>query len=653
MKKNSETPTDASKLRRQAEAKLGECKKNTAPTPHTEVDTLRLIHELEVHQIELEMQNEELRRLQEELEASRNKYFDLFDLAPVGYLTLSETGIVLEANLTAANLLGVERSQLAQKPVNRFIVKEDQDIYYLHRKHLFETRSRQACELRMTGKGGVQLWVRIEGIAAQGNDDKLVCRATLNDITERKHDEEEIRESEKKFSTVFRRGPQMMAISDIETGRYLDVNDNFSRVTGFSKEETIGKTSVELGILTQEDRQEIVRELQSTRSISSKEIMMFRKNQQPINCLYFGEIISIFGTNRLLSLVEDITEHKRAEKELKESKMLIDAVVENVPLMIFLKESQNLRFVLFNRAGEELLGYNRKVLLGKNNLDLFPPEQAAHFMAKDREVLDGEVGMLDIPEEPIQTAKKGQRLLHTRKVCIRGADGITKYLLGISEDITERKRAEEQIRKDLREKEVMLKEIHHRVRNNLNVITSLLNLQSDRIATKEQALAAFEESKNRIYAMALVHSNLYKEDDFSRIDLTAFIKNLTQNLTQVYQTDALIDIHIEEISLDLNNAIPCGLILNELITNALKHAFPGGRKGLITIGLRVLKNDTYELAVQDDGVGLPKEIDVRKAKSLGLIIVNQLVGQIDGALEVARGKGTRFHITFPVSGERG
>ncbi len=141
----------------------------------------------------------------------------------------------------------------------------------------------------------------------------------------------------------------------------------------------------------------------------------------------------------LLSTLED---QKQAAQELVESKALTEAVVENIPLMIFLKEAADLRFVVFNRAGEELLGYDRKALLGKSNLDLFPPEQAAHFMAKDREVLDGDAGFLDIPEEPILTAKKGERLLHTRKICIRGNDGETKYLLGISEDITERKQAE-------------------------------------------------------------------------------------------------------------------------------------------------------------------------------------------------------------------
>ena len=152
---------------------------------------------------------------------------------------------------------------------------------------------------------------------------------------------------------------------------------------------------------------------------------------------------------RELREAESRREQKLAEQALKESKTLIEAVVENVPLMVFLKEATDLRFVIFNRAGEELLGYDRRYLLGKNNLDLFPPEQAAYFMAKDREVLDGEAGMLDIPEEPILTARKGQRFLHTRKVCIKGADGETKYLLGISEDITERKQAEEELKQTL------------------------------------------------------------------------------------------------------------------------------------------------------------------------------------------------------------
>ncbi len=140
---------------------------------------------------------------------------------------------------------------------------------------------------------------------------------------------------------------------------------------------------------------------------------------------------------RTAALQQELAERQQADRALHESKQLVASVLENVPLMIFLKDAQDLRFVLLNRAGEDLLGYDRKDLLGKNDLDLFPSEQAAFFVAKDREVLAGG-GLLDIPEEPVQTSRRGQRILHTRKVGIKGPDGVTNYLLGISEDITER-----------------------------------------------------------------------------------------------------------------------------------------------------------------------------------------------------------------------
>jgi PAS domain S-box-containing protein len=275
------------------------------------------LHELRVHQIQLEMQNEELRRTQTALGAERERYLDLYDQAPVGYCTISPQELILEANLCVASLLGVARDALVKQPITRFILKEDQDTYYLFRKQPFLAGRLQVCELRMVPQDGRAFWAQLQATVAEDDSGAPVCRLVMTDITDR----------------------------------------------------------------------------------------------------------------------------KRADRDLQESKQLIESVVENVPLMIFLKEARDLRFVVFNKAGEDLLGYDRKDLLGKNNLDLFPPEQAAHFMAKDREALAGGVS-LDIPEEPIQTAKQGERLLHTRKVCIKGADGDTKYLLGISEDITERKKAE-------------------------------------------------------------------------------------------------------------------------------------------------------------------------------------------------------------------
>jgi PAS domain S-box-containing protein len=169
--------------------------------------TRQMLHELRVHQIELEMQNDELRRTQAELEAARVRYFDLYDLAPVGYFTLSEAGLILEANLTAATLLDVARSALVKQPITRFIFPEDQDIYYGHRKLLFETHSTssgqagepQVFELRLVKKDAAPCWVRIDATAAQDADGKTVCRATMIDITKHKRGEVALKASELKY----------------------------------------------------------------------------------------------------------------------------------------------------------------------------------------------------------------------------------------------------------------------------------------------------------------------------------------------------------------------------------------------------------------------------------------------------------------------
>jgi PAS domain S-box-containing protein len=235
------------------------------------------------------------------------------------------------------------------------------------------------------------------------------------------------------------------AIDDGEDFMFTDFNPTAEKIEKISRKEILGKRVTEVfpGVKSFKIF-EVFQRVWQTGKPEYFSPNIYRDERDPgswreswVFKLPTGEIVAIYN---------DITERKKTEHELLESKSLIESIVENVPLMIFLKEATDLRFVVFNRAGEELLGYDRQALLGKNNLDLFPPEQAANFMAKDREVLDGKQGMLDIPEEPILTARKGQRLLHTRKVCIRGSDGVTKYLLGISEDITERQLAEDALK---------------------------------------------------------------------------------------------------------------------------------------------------------------------------------------------------------------
>lgn len=199
---------ESSDLRRQAiETAMQDCAfKPEDLTALSREDISRKLYELRVHQIELEMQNEELRAIQAELEDSRARYFDLYDLAPVGYCTLSRQGLILETNLTAASLLGLVRSELIQKPISRFILKEDQDIYYLHRKKLFRTGEPQECELRLLKADGTTLWARLRGTAVQDKDGKPLCRVVMNDITQSKQDHEQLKrvlsEKDKLFSII-------------------------------------------------------------------------------------------------------------------------------------------------------------------------------------------------------------------------------------------------------------------------------------------------------------------------------------------------------------------------------------------------------------------------------------------------------------------
>jgi PAS domain S-box-containing protein len=174
-------------------------------------ETRVMIHELRVHQIELEMQNEELRQTQEELNASRVRYFDLYDLAPAGYLTLCNEGLILESNLCAATLLGVLRSALVGKPISNFLLKGDQDIYYTFRKQLFATGEPQMCELRMVNSDDVPFWAQLSGTVARNGEGKTICRVVLIDITERKRAENEVQQ----------KCNELERINNVTTGREL------------------------------------------------------------------------------------------------------------------------------------------------------------------------------------------------------------------------------------------------------------------------------------------------------------------------------------------------------------------------------------------------------------------------------------------------
>jgi PAS domain S-box-containing protein len=218
---------------------------------------------------------------------------------------------------------------------------------------------------------------------------------------------------------------------------------------------------------------------------------------------------------------------------------------------------------------------------------------------------------------------------------------------GIAHDITEKTLAEEQLKDSLKEKEILLKEVHHRVKNNLQVISSILNLQSSYIDDKK-TLSILKESQDRIKSMSIIHESLYQTNDFSKINFSEYVVSLSKNLVHSYSSlDKFIDLthQIEDVSLNLDTSIPCGLIINELVSNALKYAFEGRKEGKIRINLS-LNRKNIVLVVSDNGVGFPKDINFRETNSLGLQLVTTLVEQIDGTIEMKSTKGTTYTIKF-------
>ncbi|MET0969684.1 MAG: histidine kinase dimerization/phosphoacceptor domain -containing protein [Tardiphaga sp.] len=216
----------------------------------------------------------------------------------------------------------------------------------------------------------------------------------------------------------------------------------------------------------------------------------------------------------------------------------------------------------------------------------------------------------------------------------------------VAMDLSQGNAARDRLQASLNEKEVLLKEVHHRVKNNLQLISSLLSLQASRIADPAMA-SLFTDSRNRVRSMAMVHENLYRAGNFAEIEMQAHLESLCLQLDRAY---GLARVHLvadsDDVTLDLDRAVSCGLIVNELVSNALKHAFPTDRSGQITVHFGGRGDGTCSLTVADNGIGLPLHIDIAGTRSLGLQLVRDLVEQLDGVLFVDRSAGTRFELTF-------
>jgi len=486
----------------------------------------------------------------------------------------------------------------------------------------------------------------------QGQD---VIISVARDITERRKAENALIQSEKKYRTLFENMLEGFAYCKMlfdDEGQpidwiYIDVNPAFYELTGL--EDIQGKKVTEAipGII---EAQPELFELYGRVTISG-EAETIEVYFKPLE-IWFN--ISAFkpAPEHFVAVFENITERKMAEIALKESEEKYRLISENTGDVIWLMDLDSQRFTYISPSVYKLRGYTAEEVLDQSLEDILTPESYQYLMEK----LPQKIQAYSLGDESmklqtfrVEQACKDGRTVPTEVVAniLTDETGNITGLLAVSRDITKRVEMEEEIQKSLQEKEMLLKEIHHRVKNNLMIIASLLNLQSRYIKDKK-ALSIFKESQSRANSMALIHEKLYRSTDLKRINFGEYIKTLSTDLFRTYVGDpsrVRLNIDVEDVMLDINTSIPLGLILNELVSNSLKHAFPDERTGEINV-VFTLTNDEYQLKVSDTGIGFPSDLDYRNTDSLGMQLVTSLTSQIDGELELDTTKGTEFCIKF-------
>jgi PAS domain S-box-containing protein len=365
------------------------------------------------------------------------------------------------------------------------------------------------------------------------------------------------------------------------------------------------------------------------------------------------EIASLVGelqqTNAELD--EKVTERTR---ELEELTVLLKTQQESSPDGILVVDTQG-KILSNNGRFKEIWGISSEIL--ELESDDKVTQLVLDQLSEPEELLQLFIRLKTHPQSKSRdefTLKDGKTFeLYSSPLEVKQRHNVGR--IWFFTDITERKKSEDRTRSSLEEKEVLLKEVHHRVKNNLQVVSGLLNLQSY-FVKDDMIREYFKESQNRVKTMALMHEDLYQKDNLASIDFAEYMHNLADNLMASYgaaSNGISLELDLNSALLVLDTAIPCGLIVNELLSNSFKYAFPGRAGGRIYLGFHPAEDKHFNIKISDDGVGFPKGMDFRKSKSMGLQLVTVLVEQLGGTIEMEAGKGTTFRIRFKEYREAG
>jgi PAS domain S-box-containing protein len=580
--------------------------------------------------------NQSSRDLQESNELLRA----IIDAAPTAIIGLDLDGRVQTVwNQAAEKMLGWS----AREAMGNFLPSvsmDKEEEFSRFREWIRSGKSMNGVEVRRQRRNGTPIDYSIYASPLHDPDGRITGNiAVLVDITERKRADELLRESLIRLQTMVRNAPIILYGVDRKGVFTLSEGKGLAGM-GLNPGEIVGLSAFDV----YRDYPDC---LENFRRVLAGEAF-----KAPV---HFGDHVydayhePVFGDDGVYAgtfgVVVDVTERTEAEEALRQASL----VVENSPAVLFRWRAAPGWPVELVSKNVTQFGYTPEEFLS----GALPFASIIH--PQDLERVTSEVsGYAERGDDQFQqeyriVSRDGSvRWMDDRTVIERNGEGTITHYQGILMDITERKLADEHLRSSLAEKEILLKEVHHRVKNNLQIISTLLDLQFEKIAD-EHSLNALKESQDRIKAMALIHEKLYQSSDLASIDFAEYTEKLAYFLFNSYMADPeriTLNIDVGPLHLDIDRAIPCGLIINELVSNALKHAFPDARQGEISVRLHAGDDGMIRLTVSDNGTGLPPGVDFRETSTLGMQLVILLTKQLAGEIDLCNENGAAFTISF-------
>jgi len=561
-----------------------------------------------------------------EAQRAQERFKKLSNLTFEGIL-IHNNGVVVDVNESLTQMIGYSKEELVGENIIQLSVPPE---YRASIRENIVKRSARPYEAMGRRKDGSLFPIELESRNVTVGNEYLRVTA-IRDITARKESQEALKKSEEKYRRLFERSPDPCLILDGH--RFIDANDTAVTAFGYiRKDDLIEKTPWDLSPAEQPDgeKSEVkAREFIDTTREKGQSRFEWVHLDNTGNRTYFDVALTHLpeaGDQRIYTVMRNISEQKKAAAALKESEERFRQVYENMAVGVA-RVSLDFRIESANDPYCAMLGYREDELIGKHIKDITHPDIVETNLEKQAQLAAGKIDHYRMIKQFIH--KDGHIINGILDANLtRDAAGNPLCFFGSVLDITDRIKMEEQIKKDLREKEVLLRELYHRTKNNMQVISSMLRLRA-RSINDHDTQAALQEINNQILSMAMVHEKLYESEDLSSLNLKSYCADLIDLIRKSYLLGSRISVSFEaaDVYVQIETAIPLGLALNELVLNAIKHAFPDDRGGTIRVELARDDERAFTLTVSDNGVGFPEGFDAERDGKLGLITITGLIKQ--------------------------